>query len=1549
MKSLKIFIGIVACAVALLSFNNFPQLDAILEKLATYNSKYPEEKLYIHVDKPFYRPGESIWFSLYALNGITHQPSAISSVAYVQLIDPKGNVIAQPELYLKEGVSYGDFKLHGAAPGGLYRLKAYSAWTLNFKNQKVFEKEIQVQNISTPRMLLKLEWEREAYGPGDSAVAIITARNLKDEMIQRAEIKYKVFNEGQETTPAGRMYTNAGGTARVKFAIPASIKSPDGLLQAVVSAGGLEESISRSIPIALNEISLRFFPEGGDLVAGQETKVAFKALNEFGKAADVEGDILADNNVIGTFSSYHMGMGTFPMKPDGRKYTARIRKPAINKSYDLPVVATQGHTLNLIEHTNDLLRFKVNSTSGGQVYLVCTIHGQAVWQKAVDLVGGTATIDVNTNDKKFIPGIGVFTLFDQSGRERCERLVFIKKEQQLNIELRPNKQHYRPGEKVDLDIVTTDPEGSPVPARLSLAVVDDQLVTFADDKQDNILSWFQLSSEVRGDVQEPSFYFEDKEKNTEKNRKKNTDQALDYLLMAQGWRRFKWADISNNIPITYMPDKEGTISGYTQTKETGHRGTTDITLIEMGNDRRAKKIETRPDGSFDFVNADPTVPSLLITKRPYLIFLTHDPDAEKLNGFVPSQKKRSSERKEDFDAQAQAIEEGPVVEPGNTVNSDFSMANDVSSLQEIVVVGYGAEFATQAAGCISVIRQVTTVPLQPIGGLEPMLIGRVPGIQISGQSGVASRQMNVQIRGISSLASGNNEPLYVIDGVPIASSLNANFSPSAIVSPDNIESIQIFNTPETPTLFGSRASNGVIGVVTKNTGNDTRGYSVGQSKSRYNYIIVPQRQFTVGREFYVPPVVKVRNDEQRNDFRTTVFWSQHIVTDRHGKASISFLNNDNTSVFRITTEGITANGHIGRNESTYSTQLPFSVDVKLPEFIGFEDTVMLPVRITNATSRHVAATLTIDAPAELNILPSKLIEVDAFASTVTTTYITVVSNSKAGTFPVTIKTHSDDFSDEIKHNISVHPVGFPVRRTWSSSEQEKTIEVLIDDAEKGSLHGQFEAYPDLLGTLVSDAKAMLHEPYGCFEQVSSTTFPNIMALQYIRKLNKVDKVTEEKALKFIRSGYDKLMAYEIKHGGFEWFGKPPAHEALSAFGMLEFFEMQKVYPGVDPDVVSRTAGWLLDRRDGKGGFSQNRGKYGFSAAPAKVNNAYIVYALAATGHTGFENEYNEVVKEVWESKDLYRMALAAIASYHLRKTDQYHALVDYFKGYIEESGFDNINAHASIVYSSSLTLRKETIAFWVIAMAKEPDSNLTDIIRGVKYLMEQRGNFGFGSTQTTTVCLQALCTYYDIISAQPGTGTISISVNNIESDLLSYQEHDTVDVLVAENFVKKLTTSGKQPVSVKFSGGSGMPWQLKLDWYSKQPDDCESCKLDLSTTMTPSAKVNETVRLTAVLTNKSTQGLPMSMAVIGIPAGLSVQPWQLKELQEKEVFDFYEITGDRLAIYYRELGPSAIVTINLDLKAELPGTYQGAASTAYLYYSNECKQWAEGLAVSVRP
>lgn len=111
--------------------------------------------------------------------------------------------------------------------------------------------------------------------------------------------------------------------------------------------------------------------------------------------------------------------------------------------------------------------------------------------------------------------------------------------------------------------------------------------------------------------------------------------------------------------------------------------------------------------------------------------------------------------------------------------------------------------------------------------------------------------------------------------------------------------------------------------------------------------------------------------------------------------------------------------------------------------------------------------------------------------------------------------------------------------------------------------------------------------------------------------------------------------------------------------------------------------------------------------------------------------------------------------------------------------------------------------------------------------------------------------------------------------------------------------------------------------------------------------MNETVRLAITLENKNEEGILQTIAVEGIPSGLSLQSWQLKELQEKELFDFYEIQGNFVIFYYQEMAPKDKRVFNLNLKVAIPGTDQASASSAYLYYNNEHKDWEAGITIKI--
>jgi hypothetical protein len=172
--------------------------------------------------------------------------------------------------------------------------------------------------------------------------------------------------------------------------------------------------------------------------------------------------------------------------------------------------------------------------------------------------------------------------------------------------------------------------------------------------------------------------------------------------------------------------------------------------------------------------------------------------------------------------------------------------------------------------------------------------------------------------------------------------------------------------------------------------------------------------------------------------------------------------------------------------------------------------------------------------------------------------------------------------------------------------------------------------------------------------------------------------------------------------------------------------------------------------------------------------------------------------------------------------------------------------------------------------------------------------------------------------------------------------------LVFEDFGQYLK-EGKNDLEVKFEGmQEAIPYSLRIEWATLTPQSAKECPLNIETKLASTyVKVGENVRLTTVIKNSSAKDAPSAMAMIGIPAGLSLQPWQLKEMLETQKADFYEIIDNYLVLYYRSIRAGESKTVELDLKAEVPGNYRAAASRSYMYYTAEYKDWEEGESIRV--
>src|ERR1051326_4444256 len=246
-----------------------------------------------------------------------------------------------------------------------------------------------------------------------------------------------------------------------------------------------------------------------------------------------------------------------------------------------------------------------------------------------------------------------------------------------------------------------------------------------------------------------------------------------------------------------------------------------------------------------------------------------------------------------------------------------------------------------------------------------------------------------------------------------------------------------------------------------------------------------------------------------------------------------------------------------------------------------------------------------------------------------------------------------------------------------------------------------------------------------------------------------------------------------------------------------------------------------------------------------------------------------------------------------------------------------------------------------MALLKTPGQHVNELNKAVQFLVKSRSGYGvFGNTQGTVLALKALTEYAKQSKKTAEDGTIEIYSGNKKIAEKNYKAGETGTIQI--DSLGKYFSEGHNNIKVKFTGTKNpLPYSVGVDYNTSLPPSSPECNVEIKTKLlSKTAYVGETVRLNTTLENHKSEGLPSTMAIIGIPAGMTAQPWQLKELQDKKIIDYYEVMGNNVVFYFRSMAPNEKKEINLDLKAEMPGEYDAPASSAYLYYTNEYKCWS---------
>jgi hypothetical protein len=478
----------------------------------------------------------------------------------------------------------------------------------------------------------------------------------------------------------------------------------------------------------------------------------------------------------------------------------------------------------------------------------------------------------------------------------------------------------------------------------------------------------------------------------------------------------------------------------------------------------------------------------------------------------------------------------------------------------------------------------------------------------------------------------------------------------------------------------------------------------------------------------------------------------------------------------------------------------------------------------------------------------------------------------------------------------------------------------------------------------------------------------VLILDYLRVRNLTNANVESRARELLDRGYNRLLTFECNSDkllggkeGYEWFGgSNPPHEALSAYGLMEFRDMSRVAE-VDRAMIERTRRYLLARRDGQGGFQRSRPFHGWGDAPLSIHNAYILWALTESQEPeDLSKELTAVYGQARNSSDSYFIALVANSLLNRAKADEAAPLLQKL---VAAQGADGHvdGATRSIVYSAGRDLQIETTALSVLAWLKvhrqRPTEYRPNLQSALKWLTQQRGGWGaFGSTQATILTLKALVAFSEAQrAAEEGNLILSLAESEVARKHFAGGIQDVLTLDVPD--VDKNLKPGRNPVRIGLSGKNQFPYTLSWSYHTLKPPSSDECRVRLATRL-DRTKVNEgdTVRLTATVENQSSEPEGMTVAILGLPGGLTL-PEDLKQLKdltlprdggkEPGVISAWEIRGRELILYWRGLGPNQKIDVNLDLICRVPGQYAGPASRAYLYYNADIKCWVDPLKVVI--
>src|SRR3984885_4205831 len=1277
-------------------------------------------------DKTIYQPGQMIHVRALALNRADHRAVGNRNLL-LEVEDSHGNKVFKKGTSTDEfGIGSADFGLASEVNLGTYHVRA-TLGEGGSDSTNSAEIALDVEKYVLPKFKVELNFaspdgkKKHGYRPGDHVSGTVQANYFFGKALDGAEVSVKA--EGMDVTTftaaAVEGKTDHEGAYHFDLQLPGYLAgrpldrdASKVLIEATAKdTAGHPESRGEPITVSESAFLLTAIPEGGTLVPGLENQVFLVASYPDGTPVEANLQVRSRSGDKQDVSTNAGGLAVLTLKKPERDELLQIDatdKEGEKVSASVPLQARAGddhvllRTEKAVYRAGDSIRLRILTTKKhGTAYVDLVKDGQTILTRDLDITEGEAELTLAVSPE--LAGtvdVSAYTFGANAQPVADHRLVFVQPADELKVETVADRPVYKPGDDSHIRFHVTDKNGEGVHAALGLQIVDEAVFALAEKKPGFAKVFFYLEQEVMKPRYEiHSVGLPEIVEPIPDDKEGQRDVAAQALFSATEIVRQNGFDgeAGREIPRTKYYEFRNRYQA--QFQEDAKRIAAEIrhSIASDPNESDLEKAfkKLADSGKPDFRDAWGT--KLKVERTPWgnanTMFILHGAGPDK-----------SFDTPDDLRAPLY-FRRSPIVSTaaaGSTklsvkIDHDRGPNNNRAEISGLAIDPSGAVIPD----AIITITNMTISSAQfahtnASGGFHAS--GLRPGIYKVTVSSPGFRQAEdtFQLEG--------RDHVEITARLEVGSAsvtVEVSGSSAVIVSTD----AAVFGGG---TGFGAGVAGGVAGGVMGGViGQPIAGQVWGVPLARRMPMMakaLPVNGKNVSRMATVDADDnETANVHVRSYFPETLYINPEIITDRNGMAEISVPLADNITTWRMSMVASTQRGTLGSATSSLKVFQDFFVDLDLPVVLTQGDQVSLPVAIYNYTDAKGEVRLKLKDEDWFSLADDsgeKSVDVDS--QHVGGSQFTLEAK-RIGKFKLTLTAQmrgNTKRADVVVREIEVVPNGREQNIVFNGqleANASHTLEfppVAIDGASKIFVR----LYPGPLSQIIEGMDSILRMPGGCFEQTSSSTYPNVLALDYMKRTKKLTPEVHAKAEGYIANGYQRLLTFEVSGDGFSWFGNAPANKILTAYGLMEFNDMSKV-ADVDTNLIQRTGDWLVSQQQPDRSWKPDT-SFINEGATNRYNSdrlritGYIAWALANTGYRGasLEKAKEFINANLGGKLDAYTLAVLAnfAVEYHADQAFTQRVIEMLVDARVEKDEHVFWNSEETGVYSTGANAAIET-------------------------------------------------------------------------------------------------------------------------------------------------------------------------------------------------------------------------------------------------------------------